>query len=125
MSQEKTIDVSRVLNIPDVNDRTGNDPYYLMSSSDVMKVINNNLKFNCQDPIQAKREINEMTVSMIISQAKVEGWADVKLVGRQLLFISGRTPLGWVSQHSEMCAAPVTKEGMGGIPGYVPPRTTS
>lgn len=90
MSEEKTIDMSRVIMLPDANDRTGNDPYYLMSSSDVMRVINSNRKYHCQDLIQAKREINELTVSMIVNQAKIEGWYDVRLVGRQLLFVSNQ-----------------------------------
>lgn len=92
--QKQVLNFGKRINIPDVNDRTGNDPYYLMSSNDVFKVINEHRLFRTQDPILNKREINDISVAPIVNEALVGGWSEVKLVGKQLLFISELKALG-------------------------------
>jgi hypothetical protein len=84
--------------IPDVGDRTLNDPCYLMSSNDTLKLANQeNLgDVACElDNFRAIREgflekkhLNNRLFKFLISAAKEQGWGEVKLVGKQLLFIA-------------------------------------
>lgn len=92
--QKQVLNFGKRVSIPDVNDRTGNDPYYLMSSNDVFKAINEHRLFRTKDPIVNKREINDISVAPLINEALTGGWSEVKLVGKQLLFISELKALG-------------------------------
>lgn len=92
--QKQVLNFGRKVSIPDVNDRTGNDPYYLMSSNDVFKAINDHRMFHSKDLIPNKRNINEITVAPLINEGLTGGWSEVKLVGKQLLFISELKALG-------------------------------
>lgn len=91
--------------IPDVGDRTINDPSYLMSSNDVLKLI----KGMYSDGVDITQQIGGLSylshgklshvysgkevigydlVDGIIKEATVHhGWSEVKLIGKQLLFI--------------------------------------
>lgn len=92
--QKQVLNFGKRVSIPDVNDRTGNDPYYLMGSNDVFKAINEHRLFRTKDPIVNKREINDISVAPLINEALTGGWSEVKLVGKQLLFISELKALG-------------------------------
>jgi hypothetical protein len=89
--------------IPDSGERTSNDPSYLMSSTDVLKLIKTfygvkeepfYLSYQGEvggleiSPNSGKEVIIELTVRKIISEAKKLGWFKVELIGKQLLFIS-------------------------------------
>lgn len=91
---KQAITAGRKVSIPDVNDRTGNDPYYLMSSSDVLKAINEHRSRYKREPIHSKREINDIAVAPLMNEALVGGWTEVRLIGSQLLFISDLKALG-------------------------------
>jgi len=85
--------------IPDPNERTPNDPTYLMSSENVFKLVNwfigvNNGKYADTglgtpiNPISSKQEIIKENLEPIFRKGKEMGWKEVKLMGKQLLFIS-------------------------------------
>lgn len=89
--------------IPDPGERTANDPCYLMSSSDVLKLIKTfynaekepfYLKYSGERedihilPTSGKEIIVDLTMRKIISESKKMGWLEVKLIGKQLLFTS-------------------------------------
>lgn len=90
--------------IPDVDERTNNDPCYLMSSNDVLKLIKGSYAEGCDasggkeegspraiildHQTSGKEVITEYMARGIIKEATVHyGWSEVKLIGKQLLFI--------------------------------------
>jgi hypothetical protein len=94
----------KTVRIPDVDERTNNDPCYLMSSSDVLKLIKGSYSDGCDAsggkeegslrPIilshqtSGKEVITQYLANGIIKEATVHhGWSEVKLIGKQLLFI--------------------------------------
>jgi hypothetical protein len=103
----KEMDFRKKVFIPDVNDRTNNDPCYLMSSNDVLKLIkamyadgteiteqtgSNSYTFfrhgNLSHADSGKEVIAHCLVDGIIKEATIHhGWSDVQLHGKQLLFI--------------------------------------
>lgn len=93
--------------LPDSGDRTRNDPCYLMSSNDLLKLAKfMNVGVFTPGGIIPKRELNEDNLKPIIEQALSEGWDEVKLIGKQLLFSMYfkdvlRDPIreGWVNRQ--------------------------
>jgi hypothetical protein len=102
---EKELESRYFARIPDVGERTNNDPAYLMSSNDVLKLIKAMYQDGCDasgdsleperfkhpiilDRSSGKEVITSYMVQGIIKEATVNhGWSDVKLYGKQLLFI--------------------------------------
>lgn len=95
--------ISKPVNLPDPGERTKNDPIYLMSSNDVLKLIkgrfNGKKFFVSQDHMLSgsQIEINQWsekdhilpeTVKELIDEAYQLGWMEVKLIGKQLVFTS-------------------------------------
>lgn len=81
--------------IPDPYERTRNDPHYLMSSNDVLKLMKSFYHHECTffgaDQVKhdsGKEIITEHLIKVIISRAKEMGWGNVKLIGKQLEFIA-------------------------------------
>lgn len=100
----RVIRVGKNVTIPDVNERTNNDPCYLMSSNDVFKLIKGMYAEGCDvtggkeegstraiilnHQTSGKEAITEYMARGIIKEATVHyGWSEVKLIGKQLLFI--------------------------------------
>lgn len=95
----KHIDLGKKVFIPDPGERTDNDPSYLMSSNDVLKLIKTiypentpveekDILLNILTVESGKEVITQHLVDGIIKQATVHhGWSEVKLIGKQLLFI--------------------------------------
>lgn len=100
----RVIDFVKSVRIPDVDERTNNDPCYLMSSNDVLKLIKGMYAEGCDasggkeegstraiilnHQTSGKEVITEYMVRGIIKEATVHyGWSEVKLIGKQLLFI--------------------------------------
>lgn len=101
----KVMEFRKTMRIPDVGERTTNDPSYLMSSNDVLKLIKssfpegvditNGTAIAGHDDINlldyetsGKEAINEHMVKAIVKEAiNHHGWSEVKLIGKQLLFI--------------------------------------
>lgn len=92
----KAIQMGKKVYIPDPDERTRNDPCYLMSSNDVLGLI----KLFYQDNVEqlgkmsgdmvkdskGKSPITEHFLIPIIARSKEMGWDEVKLIGKQLLF---------------------------------------
>ena len=86
---------AQVLLLPDPADRTENDPIYLMSSGDVLKLVNkfiekanyHALAGNGFSEISAKRQITKEHINEILLAAKVAGWSEVISIGKQLMFV--------------------------------------
>lgn len=86
---------TRPTRIPDPYERTRNDPHYLMSSNDVLKLVK---CFYKEDSVlfngvgvgndSGKEVITDHVVEPIIKRAESMGWGKVKLVGKQLEFIA-------------------------------------
>lgn len=97
-NHSRHIDFGKKVFIPDPGERTGNDPCYLMSSSDLLKLINQPRAeqatrladtgvVRLEASLLEKKDISEKTVSEVIAQSLVFGWSNVQLHGKQLLFI--------------------------------------
>lgn len=90
-----TIKEVQMLLLPDPADRTENDPIYLMSSSDVLKLTNKFIDVtNCHSfsgesfpEITAKRQITKAHLEEIQAAGLAAGWSEVIAVGKQLLFV--------------------------------------
>lgn len=93
----RVINIGKKITIPDVGERTDNDPCYLMSSNDVLKLLNqirgerNNKAaetgIGMTHSVLEKKDISYETVCGVIGEAKSLGWAEVRQYGKQLLFI--------------------------------------
>ncbi|KAB3419311.1 hypothetical protein F9Z84_07365 [Escherichia coli] len=97
MSEETKVAImsGRPIYIPDPHDRSRNDPHYLMSSNDVLRLMKTfyveEFTLYGADQVAAakgKDIITEDLVNPIIDKALAMGWGKVKLVGRQLEFIA-------------------------------------
>jgi len=83
----RVMDLNKTVRIPDVGERTNNDPSYLMSSNDVLKLIKGTYPNGC-DASGGKEVITQYLANEIIKEATTRyGWPEVKLIGKQLLFI--------------------------------------
>lgn len=87
------------ITIPDPGERTPNDPVYLMNSDNVLKLIKGTMRpdWPVYDQIgnhvgelmdAGKEVIKEEFLWAVFELAKEAGWKEVKLIGKQLLFIS-------------------------------------
>lgn len=90
-----TVTSGKQVRLPDPYERTRNDPLYLMSSNDVLKLVKDFYKENhtlwlaiAVTLNSGKEVITESSVEPIIAKAKAMGWGNVKLVGKQLKFIA-------------------------------------
>lgn len=95
----KEMDFRKKVSIPDVNERTNNDPVYLMSSNDVLKLIKSmypdGARLNDREEPErlsyaesGKEVITTFMLTPIITSAINNfGWSEVKPIGKQLLFI--------------------------------------
>lgn len=97
MSEETKVAImsGRPIYIPDPNDRSRNDPHYLMSSNDVLRLMKTfyveEFTLYGSDQVAAakgKDIITEDLVKPIIDKALAMGWGKVKLIGKQLEFIA-------------------------------------
>lgn len=97
MSEETKVAImsGRPIYIPDPNDRSRNDPHYLMSSNDVFRLVKTfyieEHTFHGADQVAAAKGKDIITadiVKPIIDKALSMGWGKVKLIGRQLEFIA-------------------------------------
>lgn len=102
-NQVREISFVKVIHIPDVNERTNNDPCYLMSSNDVLKLIKATYADGCDasggnrslsapnilnHQLSGKEVITPYLIEGIVKEATTHyGWSDVQLQGKQLLFI--------------------------------------
>lgn len=89
----------KTVTVPDPGERTPNDPVYLMNSDNVLKLIKGTMRpdWPVYDKIgnqigelmdAGKEVIREEFLSATFESAKEAGWKEVKLIGKQLLFIS-------------------------------------
>ena len=89
---------SKIVCLPDAGERTKNDPTYLMSSDGVLKLIKSYYKpdwpvydklGNVTPLMDSNKEaIKPELIDKVIELAIEKGWSEVKLIGKQLLFIS-------------------------------------
>jgi len=88
----------KIVSLPDAGERTKNDPTYLMSSDGVLKLIKSYYKpdwpvydklGNVTPLMDCNKEaIKPELINLVIKLAIEKGWSEVKLIGKQLLFIS-------------------------------------
>lgn len=97
MSEENKVMImsGRPVYIPDPKDRSLNDPHYLMSSNDVLRLVKTyyaeEFTLMGADQVAAARGKDIITADIvrpIIEKAVAMGWGKVKLIGAQLEFIA-------------------------------------
>lgn len=81
--------------LPDPYDRTRNDPYYLMSSGDSARLVKTfyreEFTMHGADKVAGlpdKEMVTKEFLVPVIDKAKTMGWSEVRLIGKQLLFIA-------------------------------------
>lgn len=70
---------------PDPYDRTPNDPLYFVSSDAVVKFANYLAQKHDVEPALSASTLTSTHILLLRNYAKVLGWADVHLAGRQLV----------------------------------------